>query len=662
MSDYHHGVQVLEINDGTRVISTVSTAIVGMVCTASDADAETFPLNKPVLITNVQTAIAKAGKKGTLAASLQAIADQSKPVTVVVRVEDGTGDDEETKLAQTVSNIIGTTDENGQYTGLKALLAAESVTGVKPRILGVPGLDTKEVAVALASVCQKLRAFGYISAWGCKTISEVKAYRQNFSQRELMVIWPDFLAWDTVTSTTATAYATARALGLRARIDQEQGWHKTLSNVGVNGVTGISASVFWDLQESGTDADLLNESGVTTLIRRDGFRFWGNRTCSDDPLFLFENYTRTAQVLADTMAEAHMWAVDKPITATLIRDIVDGINAKFRELKTNGYIVDATCWFSEESNDAETLKAGKLYIDYDYTPVPPLENLTLRQRITDTIGIIAGGALALTGIIGAIGLVAWPVITGINAIIAAAGAMGAIFTTVGSAVMTAIGAISWPVVAVVAAIVAGALLIRKYWEPVSAFFGGVVEGLKAAFAPVGELFTPLKPVFDWLGEKLQAAWQWFKNLIAPVKATQDTLNRCRDTGVMFGQALADALMLPLNAFNKLRSGIDWVLEKLGVINKESDTLDQTAARTHAATYGTGGYIPATSSYAGYQAYQPVTAQAGRSYVDQSKNEYHISLTSGTAPGTQLDRQLQDALEKYERDKRARARASMMHDG
>ncbi len=85
------------------------------------------------------------------------------------------------------------------------------------------------------------------------------------------------------------------------------------------------------------------------------------------------------------------------------------------------------------------------------------------KSLASTIGLIAGGALALTGIIGAIGLVAWPVITGINAIIAAAGAMGAIFTTVGSAVMTAIGAM-WPVVAVVAAIVAGALLIRKYWS------------------------------------------------------------------------------------------------------------------------------------------------------------------------------------------------------
>ncbi|HHT2223066.1 TPA: phage tail sheath protein [Klebsiella variicola] len=380
MSDFHHGVQVVEINDGTRVISTVSTAIIGMVCTASDADAATFPLNKPVLITSVQSAIAKAGTKGTLAASLQAIADQSKPVVVVVRVAEGAGNDAE---AQTVSNIIGGTDESGNYTGLKALLTAEAVTGVKPRILGVPGLDSLEVATALAPVCQKLRAFGYISAWNCQTLSEAMLYRKNFSQRELMVIWPDFLAWDTTANATETAWATARALGLRARIDQETGWHKTLSNVGVNGVTGISASVFWDLQESGTDADLLNEAGVTTLIRKDGFRFWGNRCCSDDPLFLFENYTRTAQVIADTMAAGHMWAVDKPISATLIRDIVAGINAKFREMKTAGYIVDATCWFDEAANDVATLKAGKLYIDYDYTPVPPLENLTLRQRITD---------------------------------------------------------------------------------------------------------------------------------------------------------------------------------------------------------------------------------------------------------------------------------------
>ena len=65
-------------------------------------------------------------------------------------------------------------------------------------------------------------------------------YRDNFSQRELMIIWPDFVSWNTTTNKSDTAYATARALGLRAKIDTETGWHKTLSNVGVNGVTGIT--------------------------------------------------------------------------------------------------------------------------------------------------------------------------------------------------------------------------------------------------------------------------------------------------------------------------------------------------------------------------------------------------------------------------------------
>ncbi|HFO2533289.1 TPA: phage tail sheath protein [Yersinia enterocolitica] len=377
MSDYHHGARVLEINDGTRVISTVSTAIVGMVCTSDDADAATFPLNTPVLITNVLAAAGKAGKKGTLAASLLAIAEQARPVTIVVRVATGKDEDE------TTSNIIGGADENGRYTGMKALLDAQSVTGVRPRILGVPGLDNLAVSTALADICQKLRAFGYISAYGCKTLSEAILYRDNFSQRELMLIWPDFLSWNTTANSTDIAYATARALGLRAKIDQETGWHKTLSNVGVNGVTGISASVYWDLQTVGTDADLLNQACVTTLIRKDGFKFWGSRTCSDDPLFAFENYTRTAQILADTMAEAQLWAIDRPMHPTLVKDMIGSINAKFREMKSAGLIIDGTCWYDDSANDKDTLKAGKLFIDYDYTPVPPLEDLTLRQRITD---------------------------------------------------------------------------------------------------------------------------------------------------------------------------------------------------------------------------------------------------------------------------------------
>ena len=36
---YHHGVRVLEINEGTRTIRTVATAIIGLVATAPEASA-----------------------------------------------------------------------------------------------------------------------------------------------------------------------------------------------------------------------------------------------------------------------------------------------------------------------------------------------------------------------------------------------------------------------------------------------------------------------------------------------------------------------------------------------------------------------------------------------------------------------------------------------
>jgi phage tail sheath protein FI len=376
-TDYHHGVRVVEINEGTRPIRTVATAIVGMVCTAEDADPVAFPLNRPVLLTDVLTASGKAGTKGTLASSLDAIADQASPVTVVVRVAEGAD------AAATTTNVIGGVTPTGQYTGLKALLAAEAQLGVRPRILGVPGLDSLAVANELVVIAQKLRGFAYVNAWDCETVSEVIAYRENFGARELMTIWPDFVNWDSTQNKDAPASAIARALGLRAKLDEQIGWHKTLSNVPVNGVTGLSKDVYWDLQNPDTDAGLLNAADVTTLIRREGFRFWGSRTCSDDPLFAFENYTRTAQVLADTMAENQFWAVDKPMHPSLVRDIVEGINAKFRELVRLGYLIGGECWYDEAANDKDTLKAGKLFLDYDYTPVPPLEDLSLRQRITD---------------------------------------------------------------------------------------------------------------------------------------------------------------------------------------------------------------------------------------------------------------------------------------
>ncbi|MFZ2307540.1 MAG: phage tail sheath subtilisin-like domain-containing protein [Rhodoferax sp.] len=381
LTPYHHGVRVSEINDGLQPIRIISTAIIGIIATAPDADATMFPLNKAVLVTKIDTAINKAGVQGTMAASLAAIKEQSRPVLVIVRVAEGDGLTDVEKQADQDAKVIGTM-VNGAYTGMQALLAAQAQLGVKPRILGAPGLDSQAVTDALVSVAQKLRSFVYGAAHGVD-VSEATTYRDHFGARELMMIWPNWKRFDVNSAGIVEAPATAYALGLRARIDQEFGWHKTLSNVPINGVLGLSKDVYWDLQSPDTDAGLLNQAGVTTLIQSQGHRFWGSRTCSTDPLFAFESATRTAHVLADTMADGHFWAVDKPLHPSLVKDILEGINAKFRELKSAGYILDGSAWYDEEINTAATLKTGKLTIDYDYTPVPPLEDLGFRQRITD---------------------------------------------------------------------------------------------------------------------------------------------------------------------------------------------------------------------------------------------------------------------------------------
>lgn len=370
-----HGIKVNELTTGARPIVPIASAVIGLVATAT-ADAgppaaaldAAFPLNTPVLVTDIRSAIGDAGEGGTLLPALEAIADQTSPILVVVRVAPGEDD------AETAANVIGG-NTGGVATGMQCLLDAQAQLGIRPRILGCPGLDVQEVTAEMVIMAKRLRAMVYARAIGDE-IADVLTYREEFAARELMLVWPNF-------TNQFAGDAVARAMGLRARIDEEQGWHKTLSNVAVDGVSGIDKSVYFDLQDATTPAGVLNDGQVTTIIRMNGYRFWGNRTCSDLPEFAFESAVRTAQVLQDTIAEGLAWAVDKPMTRGLIKDIIETINAEFRSLKAQGRIIDGKAWFDPALNSQTDLASGRLTIDYDFTPAAPAENIILNQRITD---------------------------------------------------------------------------------------------------------------------------------------------------------------------------------------------------------------------------------------------------------------------------------------
>lgn len=378
-----HGVRVTENTDLVTAINDVDSSVIGIVAVADDADTGQFPLNKPVLITRVSSVLGKAGKAGTLYKALKAISDQVSTRVIVVRVE-AAKEGAENKTQDQL--VIGTTEEDGSYSGMQALLVAEQMEGIgcRPRILAAPGLESDAVTAALVTVAGKMRAFAYSGCPGCTKPSDAIAFRKKISGREIMLLWPDFIAFNPVSGKNETFPAAAYACGLRARLDHEQGWHRSLSNMPVKNVLGVSASVSWSLQDENSDANTLNNSEVTTLIHQgDGSsRFWGNRT-PETAEYIFEVYTRTAQQLADTIAEAQLQIVDSPLTPANAKDAVSAIKAKLDALVTAGKLIGAECWFDIVDNNTTSLRQGIVRIRYKYTPVPPMECMELYQTFTD---------------------------------------------------------------------------------------------------------------------------------------------------------------------------------------------------------------------------------------------------------------------------------------
>ena len=372
-----HGITTNLLQAGTTAINMPATSIIGMVATAPDATDGAFPLDQAVLITDVRAALAHAGTLGTLHTALSAIADQCSPMIVVVRVATpatSTIEPMPTQDALTIGTYTG-----GQYTGMQALLTAAAVVGFRPKILGTPGLTSEATTNALAIIAQQLRAMCYCLAVPPEqTVADVVTYAANFAQREVELLWPE--------TTTGNGDCEARALGLRAQIDQSTGWQKSLSNVVINGMDGLACDVSWNLNGTSSDAAALNDANVTTIIARNGFRFWGNRTCSSIAQYAFEVATRTSQALADAIEDAQFQFADGTLTAGQVKDLLANIKAAFRKLATPGSnqrVIGASAWFDPTENASADLANGQLVIDYDFTPVAPLEGLTNNQRITD---------------------------------------------------------------------------------------------------------------------------------------------------------------------------------------------------------------------------------------------------------------------------------------
>lgn len=123
--------------------------------------------------------------------------------------------------------------------------------------------------------------------------------------------------------------------------------------------------------------------------------------------------------------------------------------------------------------------------------------------------------------------------------------LGTVISTVGRAFLLN------PIGIVVMAIAAAALVIRKYWEPMSAFFSGFWEGLTNELQPIIDAFSFLGPVFNAIGDAIGGVINWFSQLLSPIKLTNEEFESCKSAGVSFGSIVGSIIMAPIKLFETL---------------------------------------------------------------------------------------------------------------
>ncbi|EGI2036745.1 hypothetical protein IF599_004552 [Salmonella enterica] len=167
-----------------------------------------------------------------------------------------------------------------------------------------------------------------------------------------------------------------------------------------------------------------------------------------------------------------------------------------------------------------------------------------------------------------------------------------------------VAALGWPVTLIIAALVAGAFLVWKYWDRVKAWFSAFLEELKPVWEAIQDLFAPLAPVFNWIGEEVKAVIKWFKDFLTPVTSSKEELDAATESGRNFGKLVAAGLMDVISTAETLFGWIGKISDGMAGIagwawNGIKDTFSNTIASPippsgipFGGSFDTGGVLAA----------------------------------------------------------------------
>lgn len=236
------------------------------------------------------------------------------------------------------------------------------------------GNAANPVVAELQGIADRLRAIILVD--GPNSTDEAAViYRNDWGNKRIYITDPWPLVFDTDLSTVVAQPPSPRVAGMISRMDRERGFWWSPSNQIMYGVIGTARPVDFNISDPNSQANYLNEHEVSTIVREDGFRLWGNRTTASDPLWAFLPVRRTADMVYESIERAFLWALDRPLTANNILEIAESVNEYLRSLIARGAIIGGKCFIDPSLNTPTVLQSGKLFVSFDIEPPAPLEHL-----------------------------------------------------------------------------------------------------------------------------------------------------------------------------------------------------------------------------------------------------------------------------------------------
>ncbi len=221
----------------------------------------------------------------------------------------------------------------------------------------------------------------------------------------------------------------------------------------------------------------------------------------------------------------------------------------------------------------------------------------------------------------------------------------------GGTAMRVVGAVRWigaaigaigagPIAIVVAALTAGALVVRKYWQPIKAFLSGYFDGVREAVGPamaeLGTALAPLKPLWDGIASAVGSAWNWFTKLLQPVNMTNEQLKAAGNAGLSFGHIVGGVMSFIIKRVTDVVTAITWLSDKLGGAVRFASSFTGVGGMVNgiAALVGGGRGIAMPAPAKGRAAPASVTAASGRGTSKSAapavpaQHVYHITQRPG----------------------------------